>query len=103
MNIDQALVCPKCNGTHFEIKREATYLYTYKVDIPLTKEWGKKEEALPFLFDNRELMKTNDYIQCIECDSKYPCNLDRGDVKIQFTILQKAIRSDFQAYPENLG
>ncbi|HHZ13805.1 MAG: hypothetical protein ACOX1R_05335 [Caldicoprobacterales bacterium] len=103
MNIDQPLICPKCNGIRFEIKREATYLYTYKVNTPLTEGWSKNEEALTFLFDNRELVNTSDYIQCIECYAKYPCDLDMGDVKIHFTILQKAIRSDFQDYPEYLG
>lgn len=103
MNINRPLECPECSGTHLEIKKEATYLYTYKVDTPLTKGWSKEKEALPFLFDNRELVGTNDYIQCAECGAKYPCDLEKGDVKIHFTIMQKAIRSDFQEYPEYLG
>ena len=39
---------PKCRGTHFTVKREATYLYSYNLE-------NKNSEALPFLFDNREL------------------------------------------------
>lgn len=102
MNINQSLMCPKCNGIHFEIKREATYLYTYKVDTPLTGG-ESKDESLPFLFDNRELLNSKDQAECKNCGESYPCNLYSHDNNIHFTIVQKAIPSDNVEEPQFLG
>lgn len=102
MDVNKSLVCPKCQGTHFEIKRKATYLYTYKLDTPLTNEWSKEDEVLPFLFDNRELLNSKEYIECMECGAKYPFDIN-GNANIQFTILQKAIPSDLVNEPEFYG
>ena len=103
MKIDQALTCPKCQGTHFTVKREAAYLYTYKLDTPKAADWSKNEEVLPFLFDNREQTYDREYLQCEECGEKFPCELDLNGSQIEFTILQKAIRSDYIDTPEFLG
>lgn len=103
MDIERSLTCPKCNGVHFEIKREATFLYSYKLDTPLTDEWSNENEALPFLFDNREQLNSTEYIECKECGAKYPCDLNNDNTKIHFTILQKAIRSDIIRDPEFFG
>ncbi|NLY85137.1 MAG: hypothetical protein GX077_02135 [Tissierellia bacterium] len=102
MDIDKSLICPKCNGVHFEIKRMATYLYTYKLDTPLTEEWSKEDEALPFLFDNRELLNSKEYVECKECGAQFPCQLN-GKGNIHFTILQKAIPSDLVKEPNFFG
>jgi len=103
MEIKESLICPKCNGVAFEMKREATYLYTYKIDTPLTNEWSNEDEALPFLFDNREQLDSKEYIECKECGARYSYNLDKGKPKIHLTILQKAIRADSQKEPEFWG
>lgn len=103
MKIDRALKCPKCQGTHFEVKREASYLYSYKLDTPITEHWSKEEEALPFLFDYRELVGDKQYLQCLECHNQYPCDLDLTQPHVQFTILQKAVRSDYVEQPDYLG
>lgn len=103
MDIKMSLTCPKCNGVHFEIKREATFLYSYKIDTPLTDEWSNQNESLPFLFDNREQLNSTEYIECQECGAKYPCDLNNDNTKIHFTILQKAIRSDIVRDPEFFG
>jgi uncharacterized protein YbaR (Trm112 family) len=103
MNIDKYLVCPKCNGVHFQVKREATFLYSYKLDTPLTNEWSSETETLPFLFDNREQLKSKEYIRCEDCGAKYPCDLNNNNTKIEFTILQKAIQSDYIQNPEFFG
>lgn len=103
MKIEESLVCPKCNSTHFKVKREATYLYTYKLDTPATKSEAANEEALPFLFDYREQLNNKEYLECEECHSKFPCDLGSGNPKIHLTILQKAIRSEFQNNPGYLG
>jgi uncharacterized protein YbaR (Trm112 family) len=103
MNIKESLVCPKCRGTHFTIKREATYLYTYKLETPSTENWSEQDDALPFLFDYREQLDNKERLECEECGAQFPCNLDKDHPKIHFTILQKAIRSDYDRNPEFLG
>lgn len=103
MKIEESLICPKCNGHYFQVKREATYLYTYKLNTPDTEQWSENDEALPFLFDNREKISDKDYLECEECKEKYPCDLDSRESKINFTILQKAIRADYKNNPEFFG
>jgi uncharacterized protein YbaR (Trm112 family) len=103
MKIDEALICPKCNGTHFKVKREATYLYTYKLDTPVNESGPIEANALPFLFDYREQLGNKEYLECEECHSQYPCDLEIGNPKIHLTILQKAIRSEFENNPGYLG
>lgn len=102
MDINESLICPKCKETYFEVKREATYLYTYKLDTPLTDEWSNEDETLPFLFDNRELLNSNEYIECKSCGATYPYDLYSNN-NIHFTIVQKAIRSDMVEDPEFFG
>jgi hypothetical protein len=103
MEINECLVCPKCNGKHFEIKREATYLYSYKLETPNTENWSSEDEALPFLFDNREQIGNSERLECMECGSQFPCDLGNNGTKIHLTILQKAIRSEFEKNPHFLG
>jgi hypothetical protein len=103
MNIDKSLVCPKCLGKSFEIKREATYVYTYKVNTPIMDNQTENTAGLPFLFDNREKTNSTEYIKCLNCGAKYPCSLEEHDETVSFTILQKAIRADNVINPEFLG
>jgi transcription elongation factor Elf1 len=103
LNITESLTCPICNGVHFEVKREATYLYTYKLNTPNTEHWSENEETLPFLFDNREQIGNKEYLECKKCGSQFPCSLDELKERIEFTILRKAVRSDTQTNPEFLG
>lgn len=95
MKIEESLICSKCNGLDLELKREATYLYTYKLD--------STHVPLPFLFHNRELINSNEHIECKKCGTRYSCNLDNLSTQIDFTILQKAIRSDLVKNPEFFG
>lgn len=103
MDINKYLVCPECKGVHFEMKREATFLYTYKLDTPLTDKWSEKDDRLPFLFDYRKIMNSKEYLECKTCGTKYSHNLENGNPKIHLTILQKAVRSDYKKKPEFLG
>ena len=103
MNIDESLVCPKCNSTHFNIKREATYVYTYKLNTPDTVSNSKNESALPFLFDNREQTCSNEYLECEECGARYPCPFFNDTQRINLTILQKAIRADHKEEHDFFG
>jgi len=96
LELKESLICTKCRGSHFTVKRVATYLYSYDLE-------NKKSEALPFLFDNRELVESHEYLQCEQCGATFPCTLDERSNTINFTIEQKAVRSDHVTNPEFLG
>lgn len=103
MNIDKDLICPKCKGKEFEIKREATYVYTYKINTPHMTNLTENEDGLPFLFDNREKTSSREFLLCLRCGEIYPCSLDANGEKVDFTIVQKAIRADHEINPGFLG
>jgi len=103
LKIKEALICPKCNGINFEIKHEATYLYTYKIDLTSKTEDEECSENLPFLFDNRQQTCFKEYIECSKCGVKYPCIIDKENQSIDLTIMKKAIRADNVKTPEFLG
>lgn len=102
MNSSVHITCPICKGNNFRAKYEATYVYSYVIDsdAPGVKN---KEEFLPFLFDNREQKEAKQYMECANCGAKFPCSFSHGNKGIDFTILQKAVRSDFVEKPEFLG
>ena len=101
MNINESLICPKCKGKNFEIKHEATFLYTYKIDT--LNGNVDEDENLPFLFDNREQTCFKEYIECSKCGVKYPCAINKENQTIDLTIMKKAIKSDNVEAPEFLG
>ncbi len=103
MKIDEALICPKCNGKNFEMKHESTYLYTYKIDIASANIDDEESENLPFLFDNREQTCFKEYVECDQCGTKYPCSFDKDKQTIDLTIMRKAIRADHVKTPEFFG
>lgn len=103
MELDKSIECPKCHGSYFQLKREATYLYTYELNSPESQKWVNDTEVLPYLFDNREQVDEKKYLTCMTCGSSYPCSLDKENGEISFTILRKALRSDFQEKPEYFG
>ena len=103
MDLKESIKCPKCGGKDFVIKREATYLYSYKFNSEDMKSNNNKTKSLPFLFDNREKETSNEYIECEKCGEKYPISLDAQGNKIDFMIIQKAVRGDYTENPEFLG
>lgn len=103
LKIDQSLFCPKCNSTYFTMKREATYLYSYKIDTPNTETRSKESEGLSFLFDFREQLSDKEYLECEKCKARFPCDIKLADEHIDFTILQKAIRSEYVENADFLG
>lgn len=103
MKLNESLTCPKCNGKNFEIKHEATYLYTYKIDTVNGNINGEESENLPFLFDNREQTCFKEYIECNQCGTQYPCSFDKDNQTIDLTIMKKAIRADHVKTPEFFG
>lgn len=102
MNTQEPLICPKCQGIHFELKQKATYLYTYQLDTPLTDGYSIQDEPLPFLFDNRNKLDSSEYIQCQTCGNQYGCDFNNM-VPGKLTILKKAVRSSYTDTPEFLG
>jgi DNA-directed RNA polymerase subunit RPC12/RpoP len=90
MDDTKSLVCPFCHGTRFFIKYEASHVYSYLVDdnAPGRKN---REEFLSFLFDKRELTKSDQYAECQSCGAKYPCsfNVWKGDTSLK--ELQEAV------------
>ncbi|MDR5658958.1 hypothetical protein RH915_05605 [Serpentinicella sp. ANB-PHB4] len=106
MKLNSKIHCPQCEGKNFVAKYESTYVYSYKIQNPDSKEVNpviKNEEALPFLFDNREQKNASQYIECDDCGEKYPCEFTMDAKQIDFTILQKAIRSDHVDQPYFFG
>ena len=103
MRINESLICPKCNGKNFEIKHEATFLYTYKIDIESASIENEESKNLPFLFDNREQTCFKEFIECNNCGTKYPCSIDKYNQTIDLTIMKKAITADNIEEPEFLG
>jgi len=101
LKISESLVCPKCNSKNFEVKHEATYLYTYKIDTVNVND--EELENLPFLFDNREQTCFKEFIECNQCGTKYPCSFNKENQTVDLTIMKKAIRSDKVQTPEFLG
>lgn len=103
MRIDKELICKKCNSKNFEIKREVTYVYTYKV-APITQsQKSDEDENLPFLFDNREKANSSEFLLCLNCGEKYPYSFNETDESVDLTISQKAIRADNVTNPQYLG
>lgn len=102
MDLNEELVCPKCRSKSFAIKREVTYVYTYKLTNN-AEEVTRKTENLPFLFDNREKCDSVEYIVCEQCGGEYVIHFDGNRPRIDLTILRKAVRSDSTENPEFLG
>ncbi|MFZ5351896.1 MAG: hypothetical protein ACOZCL_04115 [Bacillota bacterium] len=103
MNLKDSLICPNCKSGSFDLKREATYLYTYKLETPLSEQNTRSEEALPYLFDNREKTCDREYLQCSTCGAKFPCTSDIANGRIHMTIVQKAVRTEHVNNPDFLG
>jgi len=103
INANEPLVCSKCKSSNFEMKRETTYLYTYDIDSSKLLSEVDETKSTPFLFDNREQISEKEYFVCKDCGAIYPCHIDKNKNKISLTILQKAIRSDFQEEPDFKG
>lgn len=93
MNINETITCPYCHNSHFTAKYEATYVYSYHIDTSSMASSNSDDIPAPFLFDNREQKDFKQYIECDQCKTKYPCEFSLDTDKINYTILQKAIRA----------
>lgn len=102
MQLLREIACPRCSSKNFSAKYESTYVYSYKIEPPNSAE-PKEENGLSFLFDNREQKGSKQYIECLECKAQYPCEFTMDSKNIDFTILSKAIRSNYVEKPEFFG
>ncbi len=91
----ESLVCPVCQGKNFQIKYEASYVYSYNIDSDAP---GLKNttEFLPYLYDGRTQTDAKQYLQCSVCQAQYPCYFTDWDGKISLKCLQDAINSNFK-------
>jgi DNA-directed RNA polymerase subunit M/transcription elongation factor TFIIS len=106
LKINESLKCPRCDSENFEMKHEATYLYTYKIDTANSNNNNNnndESENLPFLFENREQTSFKEYIECHNCGNRYPCSFHKDSQTIDLTIMKKAIRADNVDKTEVLG
>ncbi len=103
MNIIKPLECAKCKGKEFTARYETTYVYSYEIDTSNLHHQASGKKALPFLFDNRKQNDCNQYIECKVCGKQYPCSFTMDGEEIDFTILQKAIRSEHTKEPHYWG
>ena len=88
------LVCPVCNSNNFQIKYEATYVYSYNIDSDAP---GLKNTAefLPYLYDSRVQTDAKQYLECQASQAKFPCYFNDWDGKVSLKCLQDVINSNF--------
>lgn len=77
----ESLVCPVCQGKNFQIKYEASYVYSYNIDLDAP---GLKNttEFLPYLYDSRTQTDAKQYLQCNVCQAQYPSH--SGSIEMGF-------------------
>lgn len=95
------LTCPKCQNKELIIRREVSYVYSYKIDTDESIE--SKLQEYPYLFYNREILDSKDYIQCSKCGAQFPFSFGDNPKESKMTILKKAIRSDRVKNPQFFG
>jgi len=68
---DVKRLCPVCRSSRLIMKYEAKYVYSYVID---DDEPGLKNETefLPFLYDTREQVEADQYIECGSCGARFP-------------------------------
>lgn len=91
----KALFCPYCNGNDFVIKYEAAYVYSYVLDKD-APGLNNRDEFLSYLYDNREQIKSDQYIECNSCNSKFPCYFNKWDGSIGAAELQSVINAGYR-------
>ncbi|NLP30644.1 MAG: hypothetical protein GX363_05880 [Clostridiales bacterium] len=92
--MSKRLICSRCNSNSFEIKYEATYVYSYLLDsdAPGLKN---REEFLSYMYDNREQKSSKQYIECRSCKTRYPCYYTEWKDDISVEGLQRIIDQQF--------
>jgi hypothetical protein len=83
-------VCPVCQNSRFVVKYEASHVYSYVMDSDAP---GHKntDEFLSFLYDRRELTKSDQYVECQSCGAKFPCSFRVWNKETGMEALQEAL------------
>lgn len=68
---ENILICPICNNGNLILKYEAKYVYSYIIDSNVPGSHNTVE-FLPFLYDKREQVESNQYIECDNCSIRLP-------------------------------
>ncbi len=87
LRAENSLVCPKCHRKNFEIKKKATYVYTYNVDSNNLQAEILETAESPYLFDNREKVSESKYIVCKSCGESYSFFINKDDEKLTVTLI----------------
>jgi DNA-directed RNA polymerase subunit RPC12/RpoP len=84
------LVCPVCRNSRFVVKYEASHVYSYVVDSD-APGCRNTDEFLSFLYDRRELINSNQYVECQACGTKFPCSFTVWNKDTSREALQEAL------------
>ncbi len=89
-DMTESLVCPVCQNRRFIVKYEASHVYSYVVDSDAP---GRRNtnEFLSFLYDRRELVKSDQYVECQACGTKFPCSFYVWNKETGRQALQEAL------------
>ena len=86
------LICPVCQNKRFLLKYEASHVYSYVIDTDAPGH-KNKDEFLSFQYDNRELMESEQYVECQACGTKFPCSFNIWNNNSSLNELQSVINS----------
>ncbi len=90
MNSPKTLVCPLCHGGRFVVKYEVSHVYSYVVDSDAPGR-RNNEEYLSFLYDELELTRSDQYLECRTCGAKFPCSFNVWNTDASLKELQDVI------------
>ena len=88
--MSKKLICSRCKSNSFEIKYEATYVYSYVIDSD-APGLNNRNEFLPYMYDSREQKSSKQYIECRSCKTKYPCHFTEWKDDMGVDSLQRII------------
>lgn len=94
MHHNNHVVCPVCKAENLELRYQATYEYSYKIDTNAPGVHNTKE-LLPYMYDSREQMGAKQYIECKSCGTSYPVYFDKWTEGITSHMIQEAINSSY--------
>lgn len=84
------IICPVCNANHLILKYQATYEYSYSLDVNAPGLHNTKE-LLPYMYDSREQKDAQQYIECTICKTRFPCYFDKWSDGITSQMIQEKI------------
>jgi len=92
MDNSNILICPLCHNNRLIVKYEASHVYSYQIDSDAPGR-KNKEEFLSFLYDNRELTHSDQYVECLTCGAKFPCSFNVWNKNTSLQELQDAMNN----------